>query len=96
VLKGSLALGRKKAETFGDFGHQPMPHSVVVPSPNIKKWRILRGKKIAQRKLFKTACETKGTSLLINYRKVFCYIILLGWLHHGLGHILELFTMGLL
>jgi len=30
VLKGPLTPGRKKAEVFGDFGHRPMPYSVVV------------------------------------------------------------------
>jgi len=30
VLKGSLAPSRKRAEAFGDFGHRPMPRSVVV------------------------------------------------------------------
>ena len=30
MLKGSLAPGRKNAEVFGDFGHRPMPHSVLV------------------------------------------------------------------
>jgi len=30
MLKGSLAPGHINAEVFGDFGHQPMPHSVVV------------------------------------------------------------------
>ena len=30
VLKGPLAPSRKKAKVFGDFGHRPMPHSVVV------------------------------------------------------------------
>ena len=30
MLKGPLTPDRKKAEVFGDFGHRPMPHSVVV------------------------------------------------------------------
>ena len=30
MLKGPLAPGRKNAKVFGDFGHRPMSHSVVV------------------------------------------------------------------
>ena len=30
MLKGLLTPGRKKAEVFDDFGHRPMPHSIVV------------------------------------------------------------------
>ena len=42
MLKGPLTPGRKKAEVFNDFGHRPMPHSVVVYAA----WTMWRSKQV--------------------------------------------------
>jgi hypothetical protein len=41
VLKGSLAPGHKNAMVFGDFGHRPMPHSIVVKPCNRTREDVL-------------------------------------------------------